>query len=390
MFAPSAIRSLRVVSVTFRQAVALRSSTSVIRSKIKRSAKAVTQGSVGQLCFFGSLGGDRVLGRKIFSFFLVVLMLGTVLFIYHFRERRTDDYMIYAEANAEGTPTVMAAHYFSELVKERTNGRIQILVYAAGRLGSEQTVVNLVQSGCVDFARVSAAALSVESDGMKVLQYPYLFRDKEHLLRILDGEIGEDMLAELESYGMVGLAWHHCGFRHFYFSGQEICSLEDFAGRKLRVQDTEEMRGLARSFGAIPVSMPFSELLAGFQIQAVEGAENNFISYESEGHYQFARFCVKDAHTCTPGVQIISREVKEELSEEDWEIIRACAEEAERYERSIWDKMDSEAETRLLEQGVVIRELSREEKKLFKKKTQDFYDEFTGEHAELLEKIRRS
>lgn len=141
---------------------------------------------------------------------------------------KTPEYVFsYAENQTADYPTTLGAMRFAELVEERTNGRIRILVLCDGRLGAEADVIEQMQYGGIDFARVSLSQLAEYVPRLNVLQMPYLYTDSEHMWRVLDGEIGAEFLEGVSSYDLVGLSWYDAGARNFYNSVKPITCLED-------------------------------------------------------------------------------------------------------------------------------------------------------------------
>ena len=128
---------------------------------------------------------------------------------------------------------------FAELVEERTNGRIRILVQPVGVLGSENKVIKQMQYGGIDFARVSLAQLAEYIPSLNVLQMPYLYTDSDHMWRVLDGEIGDAFLESVSADDVIGLSWYDAGARNFYNSVQPITCLEDLKGMRIRVQESD-------------------------------------------------------------------------------------------------------------------------------------------------------
>ena len=121
----------------------------------------------------------------------------------------------YAENQPEDYPTTLGAKYFAELVEERTNGRIRILVQPVGVLGSENKVIKQMQYGGIDFARVSLAQLAEYIPSLNVLQMPHLYTDSDHMWRVLDGEIGDAFLESVSADDVIGLSWYDAGARNF-------------------------------------------------------------------------------------------------------------------------------------------------------------------------------
>ena len=121
----------------------------------------------------------------------------------------------YAENQPADYPTTQAALAFAEMVSQRTDGRVKILVYSDGELGSEPSVVQQMQFGGIDFSRVSLSELANILPGLSILQLPYLYEDAAQMWRVLDGPIGNEFLLALDAVGLVGLSWFDAGVRSF-------------------------------------------------------------------------------------------------------------------------------------------------------------------------------
>ena len=192
--------------------------------------------------------------------------------------------LTYAENQAEDYPTTQGAYKFAELVYEQTGGRVEIQVNAGGVLGDEKTVIEQLQFGGVDFARVSLSPLAEFVPKLNVLQMPYLYTGADHMWKVLEGPIGDDFLNSFDGSGLIALSWYDAGARSFYNSIKPIEKLEDIKGMTIRVQESELMSDTVRALGAVPVPMIYGEVYSGLQTGKVDGAENNWPSYESAGH----------------------------------------------------------------------------------------------------------
>ncbi|MBS5065219.1 MAG: TRAP transporter substrate-binding protein DctP, partial [Hungatella hathewayi] len=156
----------------------------------------------------------------------------------------------YAENQAEDYPTTQGAYRFAELVKERTGGRIEIQINADGILGDERNVVEQMQFGGVDFARVSLSTMGDAIPKLNVLQLPYLYTGADHMWKVLEGEIGDDFLDSVSELDLVALSWYDAGARNFYSTAKPIRTLEDMKGMTIRVQESELMMEMVRALGA--------------------------------------------------------------------------------------------------------------------------------------------
>ena len=206
-----------------------------------------------------------------------------------------------AETHPADYPTTLGDMRFADLVKERSNGRIVIEVYPGSQLGQEKAVIEQVQFGAIDFTRVSISPLAAFVPVFNALQLPYLYRSEDHMWKVLLGPIGKELFASLEPSGFVGIGWFEPGARNFYNSKRPVTKPEDLKGLKIRVQESELMVGMVQGLGAVATPMPYGEVYSGLQTGVIDGAENNWPSYESTSHYEVAKFFTLDEHTRVPG-----------------------------------------------------------------------------------------
>ena len=147
----------------------------------------------------------------------------------------------YAENQPKDYPTTQAALAFADLVAQRTDGRVKVLVYSGGELGAEQSVIQQMQFGGVDFSRVSLSQLAEYEPELSVLQLPYLYSDAQQMWRVLDGSIGDEFLAMLDGMDLVGLSWFDAGVRSFY-TREKVTGLDDLQRLTIRVQERHDHR----------------------------------------------------------------------------------------------------------------------------------------------------
>ena len=157
--------------------------------------------------------------------------------------------LTYADNQPAGYPTTQGAQYFADLVQQQTGGRVVVQVKANGEYGSEQQVWEQLAIGGVDFARVSLSVAADDLPRLNVLLLPYLYRDADHMWRVLDGSIGAEFLQGFTAQGRVGLSWYDAGARSFY-ARQPVRSLNDLQGKTIRVQDSQIVIDMIRLLGA--------------------------------------------------------------------------------------------------------------------------------------------
>ncbi len=293
----------------------------------------------------------------------------------------------YAENQTSDYPTTQAARYFAKLVNQETEGRIEIRVYPRAELGDEKSSIEQLCFGGIDFARVSLGSTSEYSEESVVLQMPYLYKNADHMWRVLDGEIGARIKESFEGSGIVALAWFDAGVRNFYTIDGPINRLEDVKGLKIRVQQSELAEDMVTALGAEPVPIVYEDVEDALQTHAVDGAENNWSSYEAMGHNTYAGYYCLDEHMRVPELMIMSEVTWDKMSTIDQNIILQCAIEAGDYERKLWKKREDSSRDKCLQAGTVEIVLSDEEKQRFREAVDDLYTKYCSDHMDLVKEI---
>ncbi|MFJ8066369.1 TRAP transporter substrate-binding protein [Psychrobacillus sp. NPDC096426] len=281
-------------------------------------------------------------------------------------------------------PTVIGDQKFAELVSEKSNGRITIEVFPAGQLGDEKSVLEQVQLGAIDFARINASPLAEFNDDFTVFSVPYLFSSDDHLWNFLKGEKGSALLDGLQAAKMQGLAYYDSGSRSFY-STKPLTSIEDLKGQKIRVQQSEINIKLMESLGASATPMPYGEVFSALQTGIIDGAENNLPSFDSSNHYQEAKYLIMDHHTRVPEVLLMSKTAWEKLSDEDQKLIKQAALDSVETQRQAWADYEEKSLKKLNEAGVTITEVK--DISPWQAAVKPIVDEFSKGYPELVDAI---
>ena len=268
-----------------------------------------------------------------------------------------------SEVHAEGYPTTLADQEFARLVEERTDGRIRIDVYSGGALYGEETgAIEALQLGDLAFSRVSASPVSSYVPAMNAIQMPYLYKNADHMWAVLDGEIGQKMLSEVQASGsgLVGLCWYDAGARSYYTNKPVTC-VADMKGLKIRMQNNRMMVAMTNVLGGVGVTgIGPNEVYSAITQGTIDGAENNWPTYQNMGDYEAAPYYVLDKHTMVPEILLASEAVLAELDEADVEIIKACARETQEYEKQKWAEKEASSEQIVRAAGCTITELTPE------------------------------
>ena len=295
-----------------------------------------------------------------------------------------------ADNQVEDYPTVEALFFLDRLIQERTGGRHRIQVCHSRQLGEEKETIEQMRAGAIDMARVNSASMAGFVPELDVLVLPFLFRSADHAHRVLDGPIGEEILAKLDGHGFVGLAFYDSGARSFYNAVRPIRTLDDFKGLRIRVQQSDLAAEMVRALGAVPVPLPYGQVATGLATRLIDGAENNWPSYVTTGHYRGAPHYALTEHTMGPEVLAMSRKAWDGLNAEDQAIFREAARASSRFMRERWRLRESEARAQVEREGGVS--VTRVEGAPLAAAMAGIYDRFLAERGmgDLVGRIRKA
>ncbi len=240
-------------------------------------------------------------------------------------------------------PTTQALVRMGELLEKWTRGRISIVVYPLAQLGAETQSIEATRRGEIEINRVNINLIANIVPEFKAFALPYIFRDDAHMHSVVDGEIGRELMRHLEPKGLVGLGFYDSGARSFYNSRRPVRAPSDLRGLRIRVQPAELMMDMMSALGAIPIPMDFEDVYTGLQTGLVDGAENNYPSWVTKGHFETARYYTQDEHSRVPEIILFSKVVWDRLSTMDQEIIRKAAQDSIPYQRTLWDSIVAES-----------------------------------------------
>jgi tripartite ATP-independent transporter DctP family solute receptor len=294
-----------------------------------------------------------------------------------------------ADTQSEDYPTVQALRYMGRLIEEKTDGRLQIRVFHSRQLGEEKETIEQTRAGAIDLNRTNVALIGTFVPATNVLAMPFLFRSIEHLQKVLDGPIGEEILNSFDSYGFVGLTFYDSGARSIYNCVRPIRSIADIKGLRIRVQQSELMSDMVRALGAEPIELPYGQVRTGLATKLVDGAENNWPSFVTTDHYRYASFYTLTEHTMSPEVLVMSWKAWASLSLEDRKIFREAALQSSRFMREMW--RDLEEKSRQQAEGAGVTIVTDFDRKPFEAAMTPIYEKIQRDPAAaaLIERIRK-
>lgn len=265
-----------------------------------------------------------------------------------------------ADTQSEDYPTVQALMFMARLVEERTAGRHRIRVFHSRQLGEEKDTIEQTRVGAIDLNRTNVAPIGSLIPAANVLALPFLFRSFDHLHKVLDHAIGDEILASSQRHGFVGLTFYDSGSRSIYNSVRPIRTLADMKGLRIRVQQSELMVEMIKALGAEPVELPYGQVSTGLSTRLIDGAENNWPSYVTTNHYKLAPYYTLTEHTMGPELLVVSPRAWESLSAEDQDIFRDAARKSSAYMRELWHGLEERSRQQARAAGnTIISEFDR-------------------------------
>lgn len=272
-----------------------------------------------------------------------------------------------------GHPVHKAMVFMGEELERESNGAMKLEIYPSQQLGSERQCLELLQIGSLDMTKVSAAVMENFSPDMKVLGLPFLFKNKEHSFRVLDGTVGQELLDGAQQYWLKGLGYYDAGSRSFYTKEKPVETPDDLKGLKIRVMESVTAMNMVSNLGGSPTPISFGELYTSLQQGVVDGAENNPPSFYLSRHYEVCKYYSLNEHTSIPDVLIVSTHLWETLSSQEKKWLQDATNASVKHQRKLWADSENEALAAVQKAGVKV---IRPDKTLFKDKVKAMYESY--------------
>ena len=248
-------------------------------------------------------------------------------------------------------------HYaFNELLNEKTKGEIKLKLFPDSTLGNAQTMISGVRGGTIDLEMSGSPNFTGLEPKLNVIDIPFIFKDRAHVYKVLDGEIGQGLLKDLEAQGLKGLAFWDVGFRAFSNSKHPVTKPEDIKGLKVRTNQNPMYIEAFKLLGANPVPMPLAELYTALETRAVDAQEHPIGIFWSSKLYEVQKYLSLTNHGYTPLIVVMNKAKFDALSPELQNAMVEAAKEAGQYQRDLNVKNEKEIITNLQKQGVEVIE----------------------------------
>lgn len=288
-----------------------------------------------------------------------------------------------------GYPTVEAVKTMGDKLAKATDGRLTIQLYPAMQLGGEKESIEQAQVGALALARVSVGPMGPVVDELNVFNMPFVFRSVEHMHKVVDGPIGQEMLDKITNNprtGLIGLCWMDGGARNMYNSKRPVKNVADLKGLKIRTMGNPIFVEMVNSLGGSGVAMGYDQLISAMQTGIVDGAENNYPSYANGQHYRYAKYFSQTEHLILPELLVFSKKIWDTIGKEDQALILKFAKEAQQEQRKLWAEMEQKSLDQMKKEGVEI--ITFADKKPFQDAVKPVWDKFGGKYADVVKRIQ--
>lgn len=296
---------------------------------------------------------------------------------------------------AHGLPIEHPVHAgieeFGRELEKLSGGTLKVNIFPGAQLGNETVCLEKTQQGEIDITKVSCAPIGNFVPVFKLFSLPYLFRDRDHYWRVLDSDVGNDLLSELStldsggSSDLVGMTWFDAGSRSFYAT-RELDGPESLAGLKIRVMQDPVAEATVKALGASAVTMSFGELYTSLKQGGVDGAENNPPSLYSSRHFEVCKNYMLDEHSRIPDVLVAGSKFWDGLNETEQSWVQLAAKHASQFQRDLWAAASQKSLDELKEAGVTISSADTAE---FQRLTEDVVTRFaTGDRKTFVDRIK--
>lgn len=260
--------------------------------------------------------------------------------------------------HVDGYPNTVAMDHFAALLAVKTDGEITLQMFHGGTLGSQPDAVEQVRAGALEIGNFNLGPIGPIVPEANVVSLPFIFKDVQHMFRVLDGEAGKIIATGMAAKGVRPLAWYDAGARSFYNGEKAINTPADVEGMKVRVMNNDLFTGMIAELGGNPSPMAFAEVYQALKTGVVDGAENNWPSYESTGHFEVAGYYSLSQHLIIPECICVNIGTFNALSPEMQAAVVEAAQESALMQRDLWAAREKASREAVEKAGVVVNEIA--------------------------------
>jgi len=251
-------------------------------------------------------------------------------------------------------PVHVGMEHMKKRLEELSGGTVTLDIYPSGVLGSETQCVEQTQNGALAMTKTSASPLEGFIPEMGVFSLPYVFRDRDHFWKVLDSDLGKELLLRGVHKNVRGLTYYDSGSRNFYTKEKPVLTPADIQGMKIRVMNSKTAMAMITAMGGAPTPIAWGELYTSLQQGVVDGAENNPPSFYTNRHHEVCKFLSMDGHTRIPDILLINENIWNALPNRVQQWVQQAADESSLFQRELWQVKTNEALEEVQKEGVQV------------------------------------
>ena len=287
-----------------------------------------------------------------------------------------------------GYPTVEAVQRMGKKLEKATDGRLTIQMFPSMQLGGEKEMIEQAQLGALQIARISVGAVGPVVDDVNVFNMPFVFRDSRHMEAVIDGDIGNELLAKItanEKTGLIALCWMNAGSRNIYNNKRPIKTMADLKGLKVRMMGNPLFVDTMNALGGNGVALGFDQVFSSMQTGVIDGAENNPPSFIAQNHNQVAKYFTMTEHLIIPELLVFSRISWQKLTPADQALITKLSKECQAEQRVLWYEAEEAAIGKMKAAGTEM--IMEVDKKPWRDAVKPVWDKYGAKYAEMVKRI---
>jgi tripartite ATP-independent transporter DctP family solute receptor len=287
-----------------------------------------------------------------------------------------------------GYPTVEAVMRMGKKLEAATDGRLSIQMFPSMQLGGEKEMIEQAQLGALQIARISVGAVGPVVDDVNVFNLPFVFRNSKHMEAVIDGDIGNELLAKItanEKTGLIALCWMNAGSRNIYNNRRPVRTMADLKGLKVRMMGNPLFVDTMNALGGNGVALGFDQVFSSMQTGVIDGAENNPPTFMAQNHHQVAKYFTMTEHLIIPELLVFSRISWQKLSPADQALVMKFSKEAQAEQRVLWYEAENAALDKMKAAGTQM--IMDVDKKPWQDAVKPVWDKYGTKYAEMIKRI---
>jgi len=294
--------------------------------------------------------------------------------------------LVEAHTSAPDHPYTLGMVRYADLVKERTKGRVAIQIHHSRQLGDERQVVEGLQLGTIHLTVSSTGPLGGFVPEINVVDLPFLFRDADHAYKVLDGEIGRDLLTKFDAVGIKGLAYWENGFRHITTSKKPIREPGDMKGLKIRVMENKVHQAAFRQLGADATPMAWGEVFTSLQQGLLDAQENPIPIIYTFKLNEVQKYVSLTGHVYSPAPLLMSKKTWDRMPADIQKVMADTALEVARYQRDLIHEQEQKQVGELRAKGMTV--IEHPDRAAFREAMKPVFEQFQGQFGkDLVQRI---